>query len=485
MDLERPDIEPFEPILRGLIETAFFPPWPYPQSVVEAMRGRADPSQIVAQTIAAYSKLQLSVAENVVALERDARRLTDERKVARRARDSALTGTLGATISVIQSRQLVLRRLLDVIVWMVCEQYVWLVRRLLRKGDLQRIDPETLPGIVALATRLNQSDPYTLHLASDLTTVVQIGDLLQASIGADRRWHISLVEVKEGEINRKIAAKLADERGPEDLRTTMGDRAAEQAERMLKQQGRMKGLADDARTGRGRHPETGWRVARTPDAPPTAGYQAQLRSLVDEAASHGPRVITIDGCLTLAAVRVDSPADAHLGLAIHAFYHHNHPAAPCLLNSERLEEEWDLLKKEAPVVDLVEHSFVVRWGEPIFSWGTLDRVCDLVFGRIKVYAQFHIATFMERARGMGMQMKWVTRRRSEELRRAGATTPIPGGPGVSAILVTLLDGTRFEIFAGSIARIIVEMARPDTVLRYLLESAPHVRQVQEEALRGK
>jgi len=207
---------------------------PYPELVVQAMRGTADPRQILAQTIAAYGKLQLSVAEEVVALERDARRLTAERKAARRAGDSTLTRALGLTISVIQSRQLVLRRLLDVIVWMVCEQYVWLVRRLLRKGGLQQIDPETLPGMVALATRLNQSDPYTLHLASDLTTVVQIGDLLQASIGADRRWHISLIEIKEGEINRKTAAELANERGPEDVRMTMGDRAAEQAERMLK-----------------------------------------------------------------------------------------------------------------------------------------------------------------------------------------------------------------------------------------------------------
>jgi len=113
----------------------------------------------------------------------------------------------------------------------------------------------------------------------------------------------------------------------------------------------------------------------------------------------------------------------------------------------------------------------------------LDRVCDFVFGRVKVYAQFNIATFVERARGMGIQMKWVTRRRSEKLKQAGATTPIPGGPGVSAILVTLPDGTRFEMFAGTIARIIVEMARPDTILRYLLESGPHVRKVQEEATR--
>lgn len=475
MELEHPDLKPFEPTLRKTIETAFFPPWPYPQSVVEAMRGSADPRQIVVQTIAAYSKLQLSVAEEVVALERDARRLTDERKVARRARGDPQTRTLGSTIIVIQNRQLVFRRLLDVIVWMVCEQYVWLVSRLLRKGDLQQIDPETLPGIVARATRLNESDPYTLHLASDLTTVVQIGDLLEASIGADRRWHISLVELKDGEVNRKIAAELADDRGPEDIRATMGDKAAQQAERILKQQGRMKGLADYARTGRGRHPETGWHVARTPDAPPTAGYQIQLRSLVDEAASHGPRLITIDGSLTLAAVRVDSPPDAHLGLAIHALYHHNRPEAPCLLNSDRLEEEWDLLKREAPVVDLVEHSFRVRWGEPVFSWGTLDRVCDLVFGRVKVYAQFNVAKFMERAGDLGMQMKWVTRRRAERLKQAGVTTPIHGGPGVPAILVTLPDGTRFEMFAGTVARIIVEMARPDTVLRYLLESGPYVR----------
>ncbi len=128
-------------------------------------------------------------------------------------------------------------------------------------------------------------------------------------------------------------------------------------------------------------------------------------------------------------------------------------------------------------------SFRVAWASPIFSWGTLDRVCDLLTGRIKIYAKFDAAALMEWAGGLGIKMKWVTGQRAERLKQTGGTTWIPGSPKASAILVELPDGTRFELLSGWLSRIFLELAKPATLLNYLLALGPYVRAIQDEAER--
>jgi hypothetical protein len=486
MDLEHPDFEPFEPSMRRLIEGAFSPPRLIPKSVLLGLRwvpgyGR---QRFIADTLAAYGDLQREVAPKVVSLETEARALSAALKAARRARVDASKAVLERKIEIVRNRQLILRRMLDAVVYIVCDQYVWFIRRLALEDRVRPIDPDTLPHIVEEAARLNRQDPYTLFLASDLTTSVQIGDFVEVSADAPPRWAIRLVEVKEGKINEVIIEQLARKISPEDIRQTMGENAAQQAERMLQQQKRLKNLSDIVRDSHGIDPRTGVEMRRTADAPPTPGYQPELRDLIETAARYGQHLITLDGCLTLAAARVDAPAGLGLDSAIHNLFHHNHPEAPCLLSGERAQEELDLLKREPPAIDLVEHANQVRWAAPVFSWGTLDRVCDLLTGRIKVYAQLDTTRFMERAAAnFGIKMGWVTGRRAEMLKQSGTTMWISRYPRASAMLVELPDGTRFKVLSGSLARIFFEQAKPDTILRYLPVAGAEARKAQEDVKR--
>ncbi len=412
-------------------------------------------------------------------MEKKAQALTADLKAARRARDST-SKILGREIGIVRRRQLILRRMLDAIVYLVCDQYVWFIRRLALADRVRPIDLDTLPHLVAAATRLSRRDLYTLYLVADLTTAVQIGDFVEASFDPRQGWHIRLVELKEGRANLAIARQLARSVSPEDIRESMGDKAVEQAERMLRQQRRLKDFSNIVLRGRGIDPRTGFEIQRTSDAPPTPGYQRELQSLIDSAANTGQHLITVDGCLTLAAIRAEILGEPHYESAVHSLFHFNHPGTQCLLPTARAQEELELLLHEAPVIDMVEHSLGVGWGFPIFSWGILDRVCDLLSGRIKVYAQFHADIFMERAARLDIKMKWVTGRRAEKLKQQGATTWIPGSPRASAILVELPDGTRFELLSGGLGRIFLEMARPDTILsKSLLGSGPEVRKMQE------
>lgn len=482
MDLEYHGLEPFEPTLRRLIGIAFDPPSPFPKSAALAAKWAPDPVRgLILETIAAYSEVQREVATEVISLEKQARSLTVNLKAARRARDIKEAGVLKRMIDIIRRRQLILRRIMDTIVYVICEQYVWFIRRLTLKDKPREINPDNLMNIVEQATRLSKQNPYTLYLASDLTTAVQLGDMVEASIDLDLHWRIHIVEIKEGGVNRILEERLGTGDSLENLRETMGEKAAKQAQRMLRQRGRLKELSNIVHTGKGIDPRTEIPLSRTPDGPPTPGYQEELRLLIEAATRTGQGLITIDGCLTLAAVGPDIVPKPSSGEAHHALFHRAHPEVSCLLGTSRAEEELDLLLKEPPAIDLIEYTYRATWGFPVFSWGTLDRVCDLLTGRICVYAKFDASAFMNRAALLGMRMKWVTGRRSEKLKQTGGTTLIPGSPRASAILVELPDGTRFELLSGMISRIFLEQAKPDTLLRSLLESGPEVRKAQEEA----
>jgi hypothetical protein len=191
----------------------------------------------------------------------------------------------------------------------------------------------------------------------------------------------------------------------------------------------------------------------------------------------------IDGCLVLGAVRAEALPDPQLLLAWHHLLHYNHPDMTCLLSTERAQEELDLLK-EYPVIDLVEHTYLATWGSPVFTWGTLDRVCDLLTGRVKVYAMLDMPAFMKRAARLGMRMEWVTGRRAQILKQTGGTDWIPGSPGASAVRVEMPGTAPFECFSGFFARIFLELAKPDTLLKGLLDMAPELRKAQEEVTKG-
>jgi hypothetical protein len=154
-DLEHPALEPFEPTLRRLIGIAFDPPSPFPKSA--ALAAKWAPDQVrgpIVETIAAYMEVQCEVATEVISLEKQARALTADLKVARRARDSTEAGVLKRKVDIIRRRQLILRRIMDTIVYVICEQYVWFIRRLALKNTPREINPDNLMNIIEQATQL-------------------------------------------------------------------------------------------------------------------------------------------------------------------------------------------------------------------------------------------------------------------------------------------------------------------------------------------
>lgn len=488
MNLEHPETERFETELRRLITIAFEPPLLAPTSAL--LTRRWAPSnrsrRAVVEALSAYRDAQEAIAARLISIETTVGALSGELRTARQKRDRAAERALTDKIDTLRRRQLILRRIVDAVVYIACEGYVWFIRRLSLQDNPRPIAPRTLAPLITQATRLNERDPCTLYLICDLTTTAQIGDLIEVSFDAQLRKRVRLVELKEGKVNRILMEKLGAVTGPENtlsIGETMGTKAAQQADRMLRQKARMQAVADIARKRQGIDPRTGAMLSRSKGGPDQPGYLADLRFLIEKAAANGQHLIKVDGCLTLAAARVDSSGEPSHVSAIHSLFHFKDHSRPCLLPKDPAAEI-EALRKEPPVVDLVEQNLLANWSSPLFAWGNLDRVCDLLTGRIRVYAQLDTVAFMKLAAEHGVKMQWVTGRRADWLKKTGGTATIPGSPHASAIRVELPDGTRCELLSGGLARIFLELARPEGLIRMLLASSEDVRSIQKQVASG-
>jgi hypothetical protein len=187
MILDDKTLPPFEPILNRLYELA------RRNGILELEKkgyGQADfesnPSvrrQFLRACHYGYDVAQRKIAQLVIEMEGDRRQLTTELKELRRKRDPAAT-VIEGRILVIENRQLVLRRLVDSILFAMIKEQNWLLRRFTRDLQIHKIDPVVLARTIRTAVERNAADRLKFNLVSDLSTVVQIGDLIEIDTSA-------------------------------------------------------------------------------------------------------------------------------------------------------------------------------------------------------------------------------------------------------------------------------------------------------------
>jgi hypothetical protein len=363
---------------------------------------------------------------------------------------------------------------MDAIVYILCDQYVWFVRRLYRE-ERPSADSDTLSHMVDLATCWTDPDACRLCLAADLTSTVHLADIMEVTFDVKLRKRIRFREVKEGAHNDRLGKMLDMETdGATDFGLTAMDlKDAKQLARMLRQRQRLQGLNDIIRERQGIDPRSGNPLLRTADGPDYAGYQGHVRGAIAAAHGCGEQIVRLDGCLIVTAVRTGY-ADTSLAWSQHVLFHFRNKSAVCLLGTEREDEELAALRLEPQVFDFVEYHLAAKWDSPVFAWGSLDRVCDLIFGRIRVFAQFDVAQFAELAQAYGVTVKRITKKSAKVLGLNGRQAA-----QWWAASAELPNGTSIDLISGDFQRIFLELARPKNIIRGWLVYADEVRRLKK------
>jgi len=418
-----------------------------------------------------FDLAQRHVAFHVIDLESRIRHAQDQLKKFRSAHDRRTEPTL-ATLRVLRDRQVVFRRLMDSLLYTIVGAKTWVVRRFLQEYKIRRVDPENLKRTVEYASELNSQDRMSFNLVTDLTTVVQIGDLISIEFPAPGRAKWAIIELKQGKVNEILSGIIEEAGGSlsavdrELIGATFGGHGLEQAQRMIRQRSRMAEVTKILTTDRGVDLGTNREIFLTPDYVELEDCFDAIESTYTSAKLRGAGGAAVDGCLRFVAVSSGvAQGLGQLGVA-HLFYHLDGKNRECRLpDPEKSSHEVEALRSVPLFIDLVEHNTKSQLGCPLFVWRNEAAVLDLLFGRIRLFAQFDLERFFELARREGIKMTWITGKEAEGIK--GISRQIPGSPNAWGIRAVLEDGFTQDLFLGFVGRAIVDLTRPRELLRMI------------------
>lgn len=400
------------------------------------------------------------------------RQLTSQLKSARRTRDKSVESNILAQINVLKRQQVLLRRLADAILAHLVIEEPWMLRRMQTADEIQRIDPTVLERTIQIASDLNREDRSAFHLASDVTTAVQIGDLIRLSFDeGPKKWEV--IELKEGKVN-EIIGEILDEQPTKQqsdavskVEEKMGEKAAAQMRRMLRQRSREQEIEKFRTLDHGIDPKHQIPLYLTKDVVIVDDYGKAILNACSTARAEGLGVVTINGCLNLMATSDEVYVELGKQGVAHSFFHLKEKK--CRLDDqEGAVQEIRAMDNISPFYDLCAMNLGAKWPKPFFMWPLPEEaIFDLAFGRTRLFAQLDMEEFFILAKGHGIMLQWTT----EASPNLGHQPIIPGSPNARALIASVPEHPDWpprKILMGFLGRIFLELMPPRQLLDVLL-----------------
>jgi hypothetical protein len=420
--IEHPLLPPFEPQLKAILEMGF-------DGGVRALSaaGYRLGDDLVNEKarehfndglLSAFGETQSVVGELFIQLEQRRRELLEQLKTLRSNR-VAPNGESRELLEAIENRQIILRRLMDGILWVLLPE-AWIINHFAIKRDLTQPDPGELAKLLAIASKQNRESKRELHLVSDLTTIVQIGDIVRI------RWdenglYLRLQEVKSGKVNEALsdmiesAGGVLSERNLAEIESKFGRHARAQALRMVKQQERLNrfSLTLENKSRPPEVPKNELMEALTKTVPPRVkSYLPLLPKVVADVKLHGISVHRIDGCLWIAGVSEKWLADfGGAKKLLHFLFHLKNPALKCHPG------ELEALKQESPLINLAALNMNDAISRSPLIWYPKELVLDVITGRIIIFVQFDLNAFFRLAKKAGFELSLITGKKVQSYMR--------------------------------------------------------------------
>jgi hypothetical protein len=186
----------------------------------------------------------------------------------------------------------------------------------------------------------------------------------------------------------------------------------------------------------------------------------------------------VDNCLTLGvALGLPGPYVTDYTNMIHSLYHYKRGNSHCVANEVEAMAEVETMTREPPYIDIASICHTTFWSTTLWACGNIDRVCDLLFGRMRLLCQLDVAAWIGKASAYGIKMHTVGKREARPFRKMTHSFDLFGLPNVYAIAVTLPSGVQYYKTFGSLLRMIVDAVRPNDMFREGLESEAELREM--------
>lgn len=344
---------------------------------------------------------------------------------------------------------LLLHGIADSMAWQMIQGQLCYARRFYKEQPIVDLKHSNFGSILRVVSNNNESFPDSFSLISDLTTFVQVGDLLLAN----PEGGFTIVEVKDGEKNHQILdfmkffMKSGCPRALHYFIQEHGEDALKQLQRMVRQATRMGHVSEILSTGRSEDPDTEHKIRIPEDKVYIGDWDSELNSILYESDTRGWALDVIDDCLFIASYSRT------------AF----HGAGHVIFNSWFDNSEGTPECPRTTLIACMSHPLA----PPIFNRKIEDRhKLDILFGRKNVCIALNIPKFFKQLTKHGINVRKASNKEASEMDKKGFPPYRFGGKayflGVPGNEMALLDGV--------FLRILFHSQRPIDAIKSILTS---------------
>ena len=350
------------------------------------------------------------------------------------------------------SEKLLFQAIADTIAWGMLGGQLAFARRIYKFHKQPDLSHSNFESVIQVVRALREQDPGCMPLITDLTSFVQVGDIM--CVSADRRT--AYIEVKEGRHNTHVLdlAMFYDASGCEVFREivkkTESPKTVKQMERVLRQKARMNYVRDAIGKGTAKDPDTG-DVVRIPEPFfQIETWHEKLANLTDAAKEKQSWAYDVQGPIFMGAYAGEVAPRGHAMFLM------------ALSLEGDVEQDFHIIR----LADCLHAPLA----PPVFSRNLANEVMmDLMFGRMNVCIAVSIPRLIEVCEMAGMDVRYATRRELGKAKIAGVEPVVHRGKG----LFFSLDGEEMMLLGGVIFRALFHCQQPESVLRHYLENSIH------------
>lgn len=198
-------------------------------------------------------------------------------------------------------KELLLRGIADAIAWQFMGGQLCYARRFYKSGKQPDLYNCNFESVVFAAKENDERNPNSISLISDLTSFIQVGDLLIS----DPNKGLTIAEVKQGAMNKKVCdfmkfySESQCDRAFHYFAQEEGVQAVKQLQRTFRQASRMSHVTSVLATGKGIDPDTNDKIHIPEPYFEIESWDNQLLSKLDESDEKGWAIEVIDDCVFL------------------------------------------------------------------------------------------------------------------------------------------------------------------------------------------
>lgn len=373
-----------------------------------------------------------------------------------------------------------LKEIANSIAWQILGNDGTKVRALIQGVSSGPLQKENLKRVLMAASKLISQGRASFALITDITSCIQVGDLLVRLPSGQ----FGLCELKEGVVNDQIESLLnmpQQDQATADrfqgLTTRYGNPFIKQFERVLKQKQRMQTAVDYINNSVGR--DIQYERPKITNVKPrlTVTYEEEIDGLLRAAKKHGEKYLVVDECLAIGAfnnTKLKRSNDVCRMDFQHQVWH--------MFFEDWAECPYGKQYDEQKAVKHFEYMLLPIWEmkdkvhlpthRPIFIAGLKEEfMFDILFDRMSLYFYFSPERFVALCKKKEINAAWITGKEYRKIKFDAL--------GNKIVLLDIHDGIIQikdeskglvqNIALGTLFKIIYEFERPSAIIELIKE----------------